>query len=260
MHVLLVSMVWVGWSLLAVPANAPNPSSSEPMLVQDGAPHALSVFAEPYDSFLKAHVRRRGVDYVAAARDPRRSLIREAMAEVDWDQLSPEGQKAFLIDAYNFLVIDLVCARLPIESVMDVPGFFDALPIQGPQGTVTLDGLEKGLLYRRFTDPRLHFVLVCGAKGCPPLEARAFSLDLGAGLDRRLDASTRQAMADPVLVASSGSVVTLSRIFEWYASDFGSKPTAVLQWINRYRSKPLPNDAELQYSPYDWTLNQVWDR
>lgn len=236
----------------------------------DAVPSSLEAFAQPYNSFLQAHVRRGGVDYIAAARDPRRPLIRAAIPEVDWEQLSPEGQKAYLIDAYNFLVIDLICARLPLESVMNVPGFFDRLAIDGPQGSKTLDALEKGLLYARFPDPRLHFVLVCGAKGCPELENRAFSMALPGGLDKRLDQATRRALNNPVLVSSEDGKLYLSRIFEWYAEDFGPDQAARLQWIGRYRSGLLPGKTEHEtidpehidvvYRDYNWRLNQIVDR
>ncbi len=225
-----------------------------------GVPSSLEAFSQPYNSFLEAHVRRGGVDYIAAARDPRRPLIRAAIPEVDWAQLSPEGQKAFLIDAYNFLVIDLICARLPLESVMDVAGFFDNVAIEGPQGTRSLDALEKRLLYKRFEDPRLHFVLVCGAKGCPELENRAFSMALPGGLDQRLDRATRRALNNPVLVSSADGKLYLSRIFEWYAEDFGPDQTALLHWIRQHRSAALPDQPEVVYMDYNWRLNQIVDR
>ena len=57
---------------------------------------------------------------------------------------------------------------------MKIRGFFDGIKHTVMGEEVTLNQLEKGLLYPQFPDPRLHFVLVCAAKGCPPLDNCAY--------------------------------------------------------------------------------------
>lgn len=242
-------MPWMTLLLCLHLAAAPAPAA-------DGGP--LERFADRYDGLLEAHVRRRGVDYTALARDPRLPELRRLVAEMDPDALPPEARKAFLIDAYNLTVLAAVAERLPLASVLDHEDFFTGARHAVAGRRLTLDGLEKGWLYTEFPDARLHFALVCAARGCPALEARSYSASVGAeGLDARLGHVTRRALADPVLVAVDGTTVRLSRIFEWYAGDFGASREALLAWINRHRDAPLPDGARVAYTDYDWRLNDV---
>lgn len=108
------------------------------------------------------------------------------------------------------------------------------------------------------TDPRIHFALVCGAKSCPPI--RIFK---PSNLDRGLRAAAHHFCCDnvqqqrpscpqwfwasltllglelcycgcccrQVQVDVTGGVVTLSKIFQWYGSDFAPTEPEILQWI-----------------------------
>jgi hypothetical protein len=48
----------------------------------------------------------------------------------------------------------------------------------------------------------------------------------------------------------------LSAIFNWYKDDF-QPAGGVLAFINKRRSEPLPNDTEITYQKYDWSLNET---
>ena len=58
----------------------------------------------------------------------------------------------------------------------------------------------------------------------------------------------------------NGDKAELSRIFEWYASDFGGSKSAVLGFINKYRDEAVPTSAKVSYYTYDWTLNKASGR
>jgi hypothetical protein len=47
------------------------------------------------------------------------------------------------------------------------------------------------------------------------------------------------------------SSITLSKIFEWYASDFGD----IVTFINKYSSVKVNKNAGVVFKEYDWTLN-----
>jgi hypothetical protein len=112
-------------------------------------------------------------------------------------------------------------------------------------------------------DPRIHFGLNCGARSCPPIRAYDES-----NVDQALEAATANFIRDNVKIVSENHV-ELSRIFLWYASDFGSN---VIWWILKHW--PLKTEEDMQnyrrivqwvesgqlritYSKYDWALNEV---
>ena len=78
-------------------------------------------------------------------------------------------REAFYLNAYNVLVISEVVAHYPVESVQKIPGFFDKNLVSVAGEKLTLNDLEAQKLRQPYGDPRVHFALVCGAKGCPRL-------------------------------------------------------------------------------------------
>jgi len=111
-------------------------------------------------------------------------------------------------------------------------------------------------------DPRAHFALVCGARGCPPLQPRAF---LPESLDVQLDRASRDALASPRHLNWDARTHALeaSEVFEWYAADFGGADGA-LAFIRRYAPASVASRIQHgeakrieRFIPWDWTLNQT---
>jgi hypothetical protein len=102
-------------------------------------------------------------------------------------------------------------------------------------------------------DPRIHFALVCGARSCPPIASYS-----GENLDEQLEkAASAFINGIGVQFDPDGRTLSLSRIFKWYAGDFGGRE-GVLQLVNKYRetSEDIAS-ARIQYMPYDWSVNAV---
>ena len=57
---------------------------------------------------------------------------------------------------------------------MDVPGFFDNKSTIINSEIYSLNAIENDILRKKYKDPRFHFVLVCGAIGCPPITNFAY--------------------------------------------------------------------------------------
>ncbi|MEZ4699354.1 MAG: DUF547 domain-containing protein [Rhodothermales bacterium] len=215
----------------------------------------LELFEDSVHAFFGKHVRAGRVDYSAIKKQPAAlDALLETIASMDRSALAPDDDKAFLVNAYNILVIKTVVDRLPLDSPLDDAGFFNkaAYPVAG--ATLTLDDLEKKTLYAAYPDARLHFALVCAARGCPELIPDAYR---AATLDAQLDRQTRHAMTSPQIVQYDAGTKTarLSELFTWYAADFTRNHPSVLAFINAYRDTPIPSNAQTASIPYDWTLN-----
>lgn len=217
-------------------------------------------FFEKTDAFLKKHVREGMVDYAAAARDQEalKGLL-QMVGTADQKGASASEKKAFFINAYNLLVVGAVLERYPLPSVKEVPGFFDKRTFAVAGERLTLNDLENKKLREPYQDPRIHFVLVCAAKGCPPLRAGAF---LPASVDQQLTEQTRLALNDPafVRVNQNKKQVQVSEIFKWYAADFPAGSQGLISFLNTYRSAPVKENFSIGHYSYDWTLNDVRGR
>jgi hypothetical protein len=219
----------------------------------DLQPAATTDFFERTQAFMSTHVADGRIDYAAVKNDGALSELIAEIGSVDLTPLSGSVRKAYLINAYNLLVIDRAAMNYPLKSVLDLKGFFDRQlhTVGGKQ--LTLNQLEKDQLLAEFKDARLHFVLVCGALGCPPLTNFAYRPDQ---LEQQLEQQTKLALNDPTFIRVGPENVALSQIFEWYATDFGQNNQEVIAFINRYRTEALAADAKISYYSYDWSLNQ----
>ncbi|MFY0606251.1 MAG: DUF547 domain-containing protein [Cyclobacteriaceae bacterium] len=208
-------------------------------------------FFEKAESFFAKHVKDGAVAYESIKENPSElnDLVKE-IADLDLSnkRVSPDFIKAFYINAYNLLVIKEVIDLYPIYGPLKVDGFFNGIKHTVMGQEMTLDELEKGTLYKEFPDARLHFVLVCAAKGCPPIAAFGYFPD---ELDKQLTERTKTVLNLEWFVRVKGKKVEISQLFDWYAKDFG-EPKA---YINKYRTEKITDSAKISYYQYDWSLN-----
>jgi len=223
-------------------------------MVFDVSSQVDASFFKNADAFLKSHVQNNLIDYQAASKDELLTSLISSIENANLTNVDSRTRQAFYVNAYNLLVIQSAIDAYPTKSVLDVKGFFDGQKhiVAGEQ--ITLNELEKERLFRLNSDPRFHFVLVCGALGCPPLANFAY---LPALLEAQLESRTKLALNDPNFIRSNGKQVQLSKIFQWYAKDFGGSNAAMIEFINIYRSQKIPADTKIGYYEYDWTINDT---
>ncbi len=107
--------------------------------------------------------------------------------------------------------------------------------------------LEKELRLSK-KDYRIHFVLNCGAKSCPPI--RIVELE---SIDYILDQSEKHFIRISSEQLPNSDLVTISPLFLWFKGDFGGD-----KGIKNILNKSLIFPFEIQqwnYSQYDWKLD-----
>ncbi len=213
-------------------------------------------FTEQTGAFLGDRVSDGKVDYAAISQN--RSQVDELYQQIGKMSLkdaSDAEKKAFYINAYNIITIHQIAEHYPVKSPMDVKGFFDQKKHTVAGEQFTLNELEKKKLLEPYQDPRIHFVLVCAAVSCPPLADFAYQADQ---LDGQLNEKTRQALNSNsfVRVKRDQKKVELSKIFEWYQSDFTRDQPSLIAYVNRYRDQKIPTSYQVKHYDYDWSLNQ----
>ncbi len=202
-------------------------------------------------SFFESAVHQNKVDYASIKSD--QTQLNEVLTYLETNKIPEQDRKAYLINAYNIFVISGIINAYPVQSPQAIPAFFDQKLYVISGKKYSLNEIEKGLLFKSYQDPGLHFVLVCGAVGCPPIINRAYQ---STDLSNQIEAQIKKALNSSFIrINDVDKKIELSEIFKWYASDFGSNTKAIAQYINGYRTEKLPNDYKIVYYPYDWALN-----
>jgi hypothetical protein len=219
-----------------------------------------------FDQVLKTYVKNARVNYVALKSHPQ-ELDRylgqvAAVSETEFKSWTEKQQIAFLINAYNGCTMRLILDHYPVKRIKDIGGFLSGpwdQPVVHLFGrTLTLNTVEHKMLRKDYSEPRIHFALVCAAKGCPPLRGEAY---VATHLDEQLDDQAKQFLANPRKNRAEASqhTVYLSPIFKWYGGDFEKQAGSALAFLKPYWPAKPPTDYEdfkIRYTDYDWSLNE----
>jgi hypothetical protein len=242
---------------------------AQPVRAQQAFNHAA------FDKVLQQHVVEGGVDY--ASLQPDRAELDTyiarlgAVSEPTFQGWGRNEQIAFLINAYNAIVIQQVLDDYPIRrsakpgalvrpanSVWQIDGFFDALTHRLLGRDLTLDQIEHEWLRAKLMEPRIHFALVCAARSCPPLRAEAYRAER---LAAQLDEQARIFLNDRERNRFGKNSAQLSEIFKWFGQDFGGE-AGLRAYLGKYLNPQLAARMKsgsygIGFIDYDWTLNDA---
>jgi hypothetical protein len=219
------------------------------------------------DTVLAQYVKDARVDYVtlkAHPQDLNRYLDQVvAVSKSEFKKWDEPQQIAFLSNAYNAYTLRLIIDHYPVKSIKDIGSFFKGpwdQPVVKLFGETTdLNAVEHKILRVDYAEPRIHFSLVCAAKGCPPLRSEAY---VGNRLDDQLADQAKRFLANPEKnrIAADSRTVYLSPIFKWYGKDFKKQSGSVLAALKPYwpgdSGTLVQNDFKIRYTDYDWSLNE----
>lgn len=216
---------------------------------------SLESFFAKSDVFFAANVNNGKVDYDRISENG--SDLETILKIAEGIKVSKDDSKnyqAFWINAYNLAVIKGIIDNYPTNSPLDNVGFFDKTTYSLGGKQITLNDIENKLLRANFKDPRFHFVLVCGAIGCPPLISKAYLPDT---LDAQIDRQTTVAINGSFIkVNAKKKRVEGSEILKWYKEDFTMNGMTEIDFLNKYRTEQIPSNYKLTYFPYNWKLNK----
>lgn len=215
------------------------------------------LFAQPnyalYDSLLQKYVSNNGdVKYKAlqAERAILDSVVAQFQAIAPQKEWSKNERLAYWINAYNLFTVQLIVNNYPVKKITNLDGgkTWDIKRIEIDGKKYSLNQIENEILRPQFKDARIHFAINCAAASCPPLHNRAFTAE---NVQSLLDKRTRK------FIRSSANTLTesnikISKIFDWYSSDFGD----IVTFLNKYASVKIKTDAKVEYKEYIWNINE----
>ncbi|WP_231749669.1 DUF547 domain-containing protein [Polaribacter sp. BAL334] len=217
----------------------------------------LSDFFAKTAVFLKQHVDHHKVAYSVIQKNKTElEILIQQIATTDLTNENEESKKAFFINAYNLIMIKSIVEKYPVKSPLDISGVFDKNQHEIAGMKLTLNDLENKMLRAKYNDARIHFVLVCGANGCPPITNFAY---VPEKLENQLNEQTKAAINNPsfIKINTSSKKISVSQIFEWYKDDFITKNSSLITFLNAYLSSPIDEKYRLSYYNYDWSLNEL---
>jgi hypothetical protein len=181
----------------------------------------------------------------------------QALAPSEQDEAE---QRAFWINLYNALTVAVVLDHYPLKSIREIgeDEVWSKPRVRVEGEAYSLSDIENGILRARWRDPRVHYAINCASASCPNLMPRAFT---GATLEAMLEDGARDYVNHTRAVEVLGDTAHFSRIFAWYASDFGADEKALLQHLQRYAAPELKSRlarvARVGVYHYDWSLNDA---
>ena len=225
-----------------------------------------------FDRLLHQYVDQGVVDYDAFKAEPEFAAYLAGLAAFDPASLPREERLAFWINAYNAYTIQLINRHGERKSIRNINKSIGFIKGYGPwneklavvgDSAYGLDHIEQKIVRPEFKEPRIHFALVCAAKGCPPLRSEAYT---GARLNEQLDDQARLFLLESPAknrVDAAARRVSLSAVFKFrdYEKDFGGTEEAIGRYIARFyppgpeRELLESGRFEVDYTKYDWTLN-----
>ena len=204
------------------------------------------------------------------------SAIKEKLANVPMDTLaaeldSDEAKKAFWINVYNGFVQHILTENP--ELFEDRGKFFGEPRVTIAGKELSFDDIEHGIIrgsrvkwllglikdpfageYEKTfrvdkTDGRIHFALNCGAKSCPYVAVYDAKY-----MDEQLDEIARQFLNRTSTYEPQDEEVHVTSLFSWFRGDFGGKSGIKDDFLKKYDVIPADADPDLEFKPYDWTL------
>ena len=230
-----------------------------------------------YEAVLKQYVDEEGkVDYAGLKSSNALEPYLADLARTDPLAMPKAERLAFMINAYNAYTLKLILDNYPIPSIKHItpirlkgrslyipklnsPFAYKIANVGGK--ALSLGYIEHQSIRKAFAEPRIHFALVCAAKGCPRLRREAYT---GARLSEQLDDQAYIFLRNPEknLIPCDPGTVLLSPIFSWFRYDFGRNKRERLAFIARYFDGPVREKLEaghyhIAYHDYDWSLNDA---
>lgn len=203
-------------------------------------------------------------NYKSVSKDDKKLLNTyiDTLEKLDPRDYSLVEQKAYWINLYNALTVDIILENYPISSITKLGGFFTFGPwdqkistIQGEE--LTLNDIEHGILRPIWNDNRIHYAVNCASMGCPNLAGIAYTAE---NTEEILENAAKDYVNHERGVTFDGKKLKISSIYHWYKVDFGNNNESLIEHFIEYvepelKAKLEAFDGKVTHD-YDWKLNQ----
>jgi len=181
-----------------------------------------------------------------------------SLKKLDPRRYSKVEQKAYWINLYNALTVQVVLDNFPLKSIKKI-GWFgpwnkNLIEIRGQ--SLSLNNIEHGILRPIWNDNRIHYAVNCASIGCPNLATKAYT---AANTEKLLEKAAKDYVNHPRGVQCGNRKLQLSSIYDWYKVDFASTNNDVIKHLLKYAKPNLAKclhryQGSIDYE-YNWNIN-----
>ena len=179
-------------------------------------------------------------------------IIKQFEEKQPTDKWSKNEKLAYYINAYNVYTLKVVIDNYPTKSIKGIDNAWDKKIVTSGKNKISLSDVEHEIL-RKMNEPRFHFAINCASFSCPNLLNEAF---LPETIDKQLETVTKSFINDKTKNTITATDIKISEIFNWFGSDFKTKKTSVIDFINKYSTVKIDKKAKVKYLNYNWNLNK----
>ncbi|MDD9877456.1 MAG: DUF547 domain-containing protein [Magnetovibrio sp.] len=190
----------------------------------------------------------------------------ETLRKVPVSTLNRDEQMAYWVNLYNALTVRLIVQFYPVKSIRDIDlsdslfggGPWDKKLIRVEGEMISLNDIEHRILRPIWKDPRIHYAVNCASVGCPNLSKTPYT---GRDIDEQLRAAAKAFVNNPRGVRVGENGLVLSKIYAWFADDFGGGEAGVLDHLATHASSnteiKIMQAVDVDAYEYDWSLNDA---
>ncbi len=222
-----------------------------------------------FDAFLKKHVvdTKHGLrlDYKNISDSASGALHKyiRNQSQVIIRQYNASEQFAYWVNLYNAIVIHWGLTYYPIDSMQDIQLSNDPF-VHGPwqeklitieDASISLNDIETRILRPIWKDPRLHYVLMKGAKSFNTSN-QAVS---GKHLEKQLKEAATRFINNPKNIHVKDGILQVPAMYKYYLEDFGGSQESLKKHLMKFADSELKKHLEkyeINSREFDWTLNE----
>lgn len=196
--------------------------------------------------------------YANVSREDARELDRyiDSLASLDPRDYCKRVQKAYWLNLYNALTVQLVLHNYPIDSITEIRGAWDKRLVKVARKKLSLNDIENRILRPIWEDHRIHFALNSASLGSPQILPEAFTY---ANTRKLLKQAGKDFINHPRGVLLEAGELHASSIFDWYQQDFARDEKMLTKIFAHYANDRLAlyllgYQGGITYA-HDWRLN-----
>lgn len=264
-------LFWIfALGLVSLTVHAQSTSKAEPWArwKAHDADSTATIDNSAYDAFLKKYVvvhddGPNGVRYADVSDTDRNKLEQyiKRLEKTDIDHYNRRVQRAYWLNLYNAETIDQVLENYPIDSIRDAGGMLQqgpwhkqVLEVEGEQ--LSLNDIARRILRPLWHDGLSLYGVSCGALSCPSLRQTAYT---GSNVSDALYENAEDYVNSPEGAHFDDDHLTVSKMYDWFADDFGGDTHGIINHIRRYATPSLSLHLEATHQiddyAFDWSLN-----
>lgn len=223
-----------------------------------------------FSDILSDHVRNGLVNYQRLQSDSRLNNYLHSLSTTNPSNLEKTDELVFWINAYNAFTLKVVLDNYPLKSITEIKTSSDKVKTVWDEEFISindkkysLNDIEHKILREKFKEPRIHFAIVCASLSCPELLNESFESE---NIKEKLNQQASRFLSDKSRNDFNLQTRTayLSKLFDWYKTDFGKNDEEVLLYLSNFLSDEIKKDIiknsgswTISYKNYDWSLNEI---